>query len=263
MEKWHVVLLLLVGVLLLVGSLILRANFGDKYELKTIDLVLIILPLLFVLLATGKLKVLDAFGVKADFSELFADAASARIENQISIASTPDVEELVENMEMASKGGVQRIPELIKKKTEALVFRLGHGGYYGPAIKEYFDALYASSYLQYIVVLKEDGTLFSVYDVLDLAVYFRAEDRRGYQRFAKALNQKTQEDLTYLTELPGFISEQDAVSQGMTKREVLEKMDAMRVNSLPAVSDEHRFIGSVDRSQLTASMILEVTEKLQ
>ena len=83
MEKWHVAVLLLAGLGLLVISVLVRMRYGERYELKTIDFVLIIIPLLFVLLITGKVKVLDAFGVKADLSELFADAAGANIEQQV------------------------------------------------------------------------------------------------------------------------------------------------------------------------------------
>jgi hypothetical protein len=153
MEKWHVVALLLGGLGLMVMAVLLRARYGEKYELKTIDLVLIIIPLLFVQLVTGKVKVLDAFGVKADFSELLADAAEANIKQQVVGKNSPDVDEVVHMLEMAAKGGIQEIPRLVEKKNEALVFRLGHGGYYGPAIQQYFDALYASSYLQYLIVL--------------------------------------------------------------------------------------------------------------
>ena len=50
---------------------------GGKYEVKTIDLVFLVIPLLLVALATGKLKGLDMFGVKADLSALWAEAVSS------------------------------------------------------------------------------------------------------------------------------------------------------------------------------------------
>jgi hypothetical protein len=39
---------------------------NDRYEIKTIDLVFLVIPLIVVSLATGKIKGLDMFGVKAD-----------------------------------------------------------------------------------------------------------------------------------------------------------------------------------------------------
>lgn len=263
MEKWHVIALLILGIVLLIGSILTRARLGEKYELKTIDLVLIILPLLFVLLITGKLKVLDAFGVKADFSELFADAAQADIQGQVADTVTPAVDEVVQMLEMAGKGGVREIPRLIENRTQALVFRLGHGGYYGPAIQQYFEALYASSYLQYLVVVDQDGKLFCLYDVLDLAVHFRTEGGRGYDEFARWLNNPNERTPESLRRLPGFIGKDQAVSRQISKRDALERMEEFGVDSLPVVDEQGGFGGMIDRSRLTSSLILEVAERLE
>lgn len=263
MEKWQVVALLLLGLGLLLASVLTRARLGDKYELKTIDLVLIVLPLLFVLLITGKLKALDAFGVKADFSALFADAAAENIKQQVDKANSPSVNEVVNMLEMSAKGGVSEIPRLVENKTQALVFRLGHGGYYGPAIRQYFDALYASSYLQYLIVLDPNGKLFCLYDALDLAVLFRTRGDRAYDDFARWLNNPNEQPLQSLKSLPGYIGVDQAVARDLSKRDVLKRMDTQRIDSLPVVDKDGVFVGMVERSQLTASLILEVADKLE
>ncbi len=263
MEKWQVLLLLLIGLGLFITAIILRVRYGEKFELKTVDLVLIIIPLLLVLLISGKIKVLDAFGVKADFSELFADAAGTNIEQQVAAAASPGVDEVVNMLEMAAKGGVREIPRLVEKKTEALVFRLGHGGYYGPAIREYFDALYASSYLQYLIILNRDSKLFGIYDALDLAVYFRTQGERAYDNFARWLNKANDTSQRQLSGLPGFIGVERAVARVVSKRDALLQMDALRVDTLPVVDEKGYFVGTVGRSQLTASLILEVANKLE
>ena len=263
MEEWHVVVLLLAGLGLLVTAVLVRARYGEKYMLKTIDLALIIIPLLFVLLITGKVKVLEAFGIKADFSELFADAAGTNIEQQVVDASSPGVDEVVNMLQIAAKAGVQQIPQLVQNKTEALVFRLGHGGYYGPAIQQYFDALYASSYLQYLIILNQEDKLFGIYDALDLAVYFRMKGEQAYSDFASWLNQPSDSSQRELTRLPGFVNANQAVARDLSKREVLKRMDSLRVDSLPVVDDAGFFVGTVERSQLTASLILEVVDRLE
>lgn len=263
MEKWQVIGLLAAGFALLVGSVFIRAQYGAKYELKTIDLVLIVIPLIFVLLATGKMKVLEAFGVKADFSELFSDAAGTPIDLEVANITSPPVDEVVGMLEMAAKGSVQEIPRLVANKTQGLTFRLGHGGYYGPAIEKYFDALYASSYLQYLIINDTKGELFGVYDALDLAVYFRTESDTAYENFARWLNRADQDSLRQLSELPGFIAANQAVKQDQNKRQVLKEMDQLKADRLPVVDEQKHIIGTVNRAQLTASMILEVVDKLE
>ena len=47
-------------------------------------------------------------------------------------------------------------------------FKLGHGGYYGPGIKTYFEALSGSSHPRYIVADNPDGSLFGMYKTAGL-----------------------------------------------------------------------------------------------
>ncbi len=262
MEKWQVVGLLLMGLFFMMISVLLRAKFGEKYDLRTLDLILIVLPLLFVLLVTGKMKVFDAFGIKADLSDLFASAAGATIEEQVAEKPTETVDEMVNMLEMAAKRGVQDIPRLVEKKTQAIEFRLGHGGYYGPAIRQYFDALYDSTYLQYLILQDSNGKLYGIYVAPDLAVSFRTGGEDAYNQFAQWLNQPDSHALKRLQALPGFIGKDKAVINTASKREVLQQMDNMRVESLPVVDKAGFFVGTVERSQLTASMILEVVGRL-
>lgn len=262
MEKWQVVALLGLGAVFMLAAVLLRARYGEKYELKTIDLAVLILPLLFVLLISGKLKMLDAFGVKADFSELFADAAATTIKQQVINTDSPGFDEVLHTPEMAAKGGVREIPQLLEKKTEALLFQLGHGGYYGPAIRQYFDALYASSYLKYVVVVDPSGMLFGVYNALDVAVAFRTQGATAYDDFATWLNRADADARALLARLPGFIAAEQAVGRELSKRDVLRRMDQLSVNSLPVIDSERRFVGTVERSRLTASLILEVADRI-
>jgi hypothetical protein len=117
MDSGQITLLLLIGVGLLIVSLMLRVFTQGKYEIKTIDLVFIILPLLFVGVATGKLRGLDLFGVKADLSELWAKAADTQIEQQVSTVPVSPVSDAIEMVETAEKRGVNEIPRHRAKDT--------------------------------------------------------------------------------------------------------------------------------------------------
>ena len=55
MTQAMIIQLLVVGGVLVIASLLLRVISGGKYEVKTIDLVFLVIPLLLVALATGKL----------------------------------------------------------------------------------------------------------------------------------------------------------------------------------------------------------------
>lgn len=263
MDKLQVGLLLAAGVVCLIVSIGVRAKFGEKYEMKTTDLVLIILPLLLAAIVTGKLTMLDAFGVKADLSAIFVGAAESTIEPQLRGEGPPGLDDVLTLLQTDSKQSVDKIPQLIKNKTQALVFQLGYHGYRANAIQAYFDELYASSYLQYFVITDDQGKLFGVYNVLDLAVYFRKDGFNTYRRFTEWLVKADAPALTELKALPGFIDADMAVAKSLSKREVLKKMERAHLDRLPVIDENRIFVGTVERAQLTASLILEVVAELE
>ena len=262
MDERQVITLLLIGVALAVGSMLVRVVSKGKHEIKTIDLVFIIVPLLFVGLALGKLQGVDIFGVKADLTELWAKAAGTEIEQQISTVPVSPVNDAIEMIETAEKRGVNEIPELIRQRTQALAFRLGQGGYDGPAIQKYFDDLYGSSYLRYVVIKRPDDTLFGLFDAVDLIAYLRTLGAGGYDTFKDMLNRGDDRAEAWLAELPGFVAADQAVTATTSKREALQAMDKRKLDSLPVVDSERRFVGTVERSKLTTSLVLAVTRQL-
>jgi CBS domain-containing protein len=262
MNSSQITLLLVIDIGLLIVSLMLRVFTQGKYEIKTIDLVFIILPLLFVGLATGKLRGLDLFGVKADLSELWAKAADTQIEQQVSTVPISPVTDAIEMVQTAEKRGVNEIPRLIEQRTQALAFRLGMGGYYGAAIKKYFDDLYGSSYLRYVVVNHADGRLFGIYDAADLIAYLRTLGDAGYEEFERMLNRGDEQAQAWLARLPGFVSAEHAVSPETSKRAALQAMDELDQDALPVTDLAGRLVGTVERAKLTSSLILAVTERL-
>src|SRR5205814_7124613 len=114
-------------------------------------------------------------------------------------------QDVVQAVEMASKGGLDELQRLIKRRTEALEFELGYSGYYGPAIKTYFDALFGSSYLRTVVVNSPDGALFGIFKAADLIGYLRVMGEEGYSKFQHLLNDGGESARSELSKMPGFV----------------------------------------------------------
>lgn len=261
MSTSTIITLLTLGAVLAVGSLLLRVLSGGRHEIKTTDLVFLVIPLLVMALATGKLKGFDIFGVKADLSELWAAAAQTKIEGQVAPVAPATVQDAVQVVEMATKGGIHELQRLIERKIDALEFKLGHGGYYGPAIKTYFEALSGSSSLRVVVVDKPDGKLFGMYDTADLIGYLRVAG--GYEQFQQLLNSGSEAARAELAKLPGFVGADHAVKATTSKRDALARMEQLNTDSLPVVDEQERFVGTVERAKLTTSLILAITDKLE
>jgi CBS domain-containing protein len=263
MSTSKIVVLLAFGAVLVVGSVLLRVLTGGKHEIKTTDLVFLVIPLLLVALATGKLKGVDLFGVKADLSQLWATAAQTKIAAQVAPGTPATVQDAVQIVEMATKGGIQELRQLVERKIQALEFKLGQGGYYGPAIKTYFEALSGSFSLRVVVVDKPDGKLFGIYDAADLIGYLRVAGEQGYRQFQQLLNSGSESAKAELAKLPGFVGADHAVTAVTSKREALARMEQLNTDRLPVVNDQQRFVGTVERTKLTASLILAITDKLE
>lgn len=263
MSTLIIILLLMAGCLLSVLSLALRARSGGKYEIRMIDLVLVLLPLLFWLVGAGKIQKIAFGGVEIETAQAFVNASKASIKSQVALTKPLSISDVVHTVEPASKGGVERIPQLIERKTEALEFQLGHGGYWGPAIKTYFDSLEAYAFLRYAIIYNPDGTLFGVYIARDLLRYFRRKGDSAYEGFARYLNSGDKAARNKLGGLPGFIPGSSALTTQTGKRKALEMMAAERRDVLPVVDAKRRIVGMVERSQLIASLIIEVSKSLE
>ena len=263
MNQRFMIGLLAVGVVLAAVSFGVRALSGGRLEVKTIDLVFLLIPVLLFALASGKLTGIDLFGVKADLSDLWAQAATTSIEKQVSVSQSTSVADAVQTLEIATKGGVSELPQLVDRKTQALAFTLSHGGYYGPAIERYFEALAGSNQLRVVVLNEPDGSLFGVYEAPELVAALRLAGPDGYRQFERLLNSDSAAAREELMRLPGFIGVDLASTAGTSKHAALRSMEQADVDILPVVDGQRRFVGTVSRPALTASLILSITEQLE
>jgi CBS domain-containing protein len=247
-------LLIAIGgfVLLVVLLVFLRIKTGNKFEIKNSDVVLALIPVAFWLFLTGKIQ-------EFTFGDFRIVAAIKEASNSPVAAQVTELP--VESVSMGAKGGVGEIPELIRRKNQALSFRLGHGGYYGPAIQEYLKVLTQNPFLRYIVINNADGSFFGMADARQFTAMLQANAPSfSAQAFAQWLNDSNKGQIETL---PGFISAQHALKKVADKRQALELMESQDVENLPVVDDDGRFIGIVDRSKLTASMLIEIADRVE
>jgi hypothetical protein len=269
MTRQMFIVLLTFGVVLAAASLFLRALTPGKYEVQTIDLIFLVIPLLVVALATGKLRSLDFFGLKADFPDLWAEVGRTEIRDQVSEATPSTRQDAidVDIFESVAKSSLEDLPQVIGRQPDVLEFTLGHGGYSGGVIAEYFEAL--SGRLRIVVVNDQEDKLFGIYDAPALISSLRyigsvrSSEEEGYGLLEHLLNSGSEEARSRLATLPGFVGADNAVTETTSKRDALARMEKLDTNILPVVNEEGRFVGTVGRSKLTAGLILAVSDKLE
>ncbi len=239
----------------ILGILVLLRAKNSKYEVRPAEIVVAILPIVIFLLVTGKVQKFE-FG-EFKIESAFVKASTSPITSQVTpLRGLPS-----EPLRIDPKLGPNEIPHLIERKTEGLLFRLGHGGYVGEVIKEYLVSLVKYPFLRYIIMEDKDGSFFAVADAQELTALlmsvnppYRAED------FARWLNSP---DKASLKKLPGFIPSESAVSETTDKSQALQLMESLDVDNLPAINKDKRFTGIVNRSRLTASLIIDVVKQLK
>jgi len=265
MGLWILGLLAGAGLLLLFVSLLLRARTQGRYEIKGIDIILALMPVVLWLVATGYIRELNLFGIGIKTEKAITDAFDKPIASEVRSFENIRIDDVVHvrTVERGPKGGVERIPELIERKTEALDFELGYGKYYAPAIKTYFESLLAHASLKYVIVSDRTQKLFGIYDAVSLITYLGQEGSKAYWSFEKALNVGDSNARTKLASLPGFIPADQAVQETMSRREILKQMDRFNADILPVIDKRQRFVGIIRRSDLTTRLLLDITKGLE
>ncbi len=199
---------------------------------------------------TGKLRVLEFGGLKMESA--FVQASQQAVGTEVD--SLP-----VEPIEPDRKEGVGSIDRLIADKSRALSFDLGYRGYAGYAIAEYLKTLTQHPYLQYLVIKNQDGSFAGMADARQTEQLIE-NHQLSPDALARWLGEGDRSTLA--NSLPGWIGSKDALQSTARRREALEQMNSLNAESLPVVSGGV-FVGVVERSRVTAGMLVEIARKLE
>jgi hypothetical protein len=268
---------------LLIALVMIRARFGKRIEITNTDVVLALLPVALWLFLTGKVTKLGFGGL--EIASAIKDAVAAPVDKQVSKLLP------VEAVRMSPKGGTAEIQAAIDGKSQALSFALGRGNYYsGAAIAQYLDRLTQYPFLRYLVLNNPDGTFFGLADARQLVeMVHRAAPspppepanlteslqqfeqrsigggggpRLTAQDIADWLNRGDAEAQTKLETLPGFIGKDKALDTKTDRQKALEIMNTLDLQTIPVIDDNRKFVGIVDRSKLTASILTDVAARV-
>jgi hypothetical protein len=249
-----------VAVVVLIGTVAVRSLTRNRVEIKLNDAIIAAIAAALTLLVSGRITKL-AVGTEGVTVETARDAILSASAQPIAaqIAPVPVVP-----VEMALKGGVGDIPEMVRKQVEALELLLGANAYDPHAVQQYLETLTKHPFFHYVVVLNQNETLFGMIDARKLLALLQDPGSgQTYASFAMLINRGGNDERGQLAKLPGFVPLGDAVARQSDKREVLEKMEKLGRDWLPVVSPDGHLQGIIDRSRLTASMILDVTNQLK
>ncbi len=248
------IIAIVIFITVIAAMIFIRIRYLKNTEVKQTDILIALIPIVLWLFLSGRIEKFEFGDLK--IQSAFLEASTTPITEQITPVKFP-----TRMVTSNRKSGVAEIPRLINSRTEALVFTLNYGGYAGSAIEEYLRRLTAYPFFNYIVINDQNKTFAGIADARELYSIFQnpqhtfdSEDFTNWLRYS---------DTKALSTLPGFIGTEDAIIDDMDKKAVLEKMEKLNVEMLPVVDKKGIFTGVVDRSRLTASLIIDVANKVK
>ena len=256
----------------------IKAKLANTIEIKPVDVGIALIPFILWMATAGIFKKVEVPGIVSfEIADAFVAAAAEPINLQVS--KMP-----VTALKADAKRGVDEIPHMIESGTQVLSFKFGYSGYYGPAIWMYFNHLIMSPTIKYAVITDKDGSLFGLFEASKLTAILNSKNNeqlmkdfplqpyRGvpgkqqvkkWTNFAKIIKSSQKDKLSKIS---GFVSVDMAVKADADKKRVLEQMEQQNLDWLPVVQQDNgvnHFQGIVERSRLTASLILDVTNQLE
>lgn len=259
----------------------IKAKLANTIEIKPVDVGIALIPFILWMATAGIFKKVEVPGIVSfEIADAFVAAAAEPINLQVS--KMP-----VTALKADAKRGVDEIPHMIESGTQVLSFKFGYSGYYGPAIWMYFNHLIMSPTFKYAVITDKDGSLFGLFEASKLTAILNSENnkelmiafplkphnersdlpkRRQVKKWTSFSETIKNNKKDKLSKVSGFVSLDMAVNADADKKRVLEQMEQQNLDWLPVVQQDNgvnHFQGIVERSRLTASLILDVTNQLE
>jgi len=256
----------------------IKAKLANTIEIKPVDVGIALIPFVLWMATAGIFKKVEVPGILSfETADAIVSAAAAPIDLQVT--KMP-----ISALKADTKEGVFEIHKLIRSGTQVLSFKLGYKGYYGPAIWMYFNNLLKSPVFKYALITDDKGSLFGLYEASKLTAILNPENNEELMKsfpldpfhgtpdeaqvkewtdFAAMIKDSNKKKLSAM---PGYISVDLAVEPDADKKQVLGKMEQRGLEWLPVVRKHNgleEFQGIVERSRLTASLILDVANQLE
>jgi|1185.fasta_scaffold116816_1 hypothetical protein len=252
----------LVTVTVFIAVVGVRTYTAGRVAVTLNDAIISAIAAVLVLLITGKISKLGISGSGITLESIVLSASSEKIDKQVTTLSGVPLP--VARIEPVGKGAAAAIPSLVQRHVEALEFTLGSASYDAGVTREHFEVLTKYPFFRFVNFVNPNNTMFGMMDARKLfALLQDQESGLTFEKFVNLANRGGTDERNQLEKLPGFLPAKVAVNADSDKREVLQKMENLGLEWLPVVGNGGRFEGIVERSRLTASIILDVTNRLK
>lgn len=249
----------LMAIAMIVGLAVLRGRSGGKYNVTPTDVLAAAMVVTLWLLLSGQITklTLGSEGVMVETARnAILNASSMHISQEVSPFPVGPVE-------IAERDADATIAHATAIRAQALQYALGSKRYEAGAIRKELTILTQYVFFQYVILTYPDGSLFGMLNAHKLVrILVRQPGPYNFDDFTQMVNAGSQTDQEKLQSIPSFTDGKFAVTVNTEKRQVLQKMQETHLDWLPVIKPDGRFYGVVERSELLASLILDITQTL-
>lgn len=240
------------GVSLLV---FLRAN-NARFKVKPSDVVVALIPVITLLLATGKLHTfqIGEGGVKVETT--FAVASRMETISQLSsFRRSPGRGMPPTPMPYPVRSSFSRP---FNQQTEGLLVNLNEKSYWESEVEEYLIRFLEQPFADYLIIQHQSGAFFAMASTRELTSLFQAKyppyTPHDLARWLSVSNAKV------LSTLPGFIDSRYAVTNDENGN-IPDEIEFTDVPILPVIDQTGQFIGIVESATAGETSTTSMTEK--
>jgi len=244
-----------------------RGNFGEVYAIRPTDLVIVILPAILWLLASGQIQSLKLGTGGLEVKSALQRAARSPITMQI------------EKMPISTLSviGKEELDRIVSTGPQALVLEKHTEEWWDEyTVEESIRQLSKTEGFRLFVFEDGNGRFIGAISASDLVRTLRAD---GWERYLNPpqpgsgnylldvatlkliLNNQAPESV--LKQARGFLNQDDALSNSVDKKTALAKMEELNTSWLPVIDRRTRkLFGVVEQSRLAASLVLDIMNAL-
>jgi CBS domain-containing protein len=243
---------ILLFILLLAVIVLLRHKFGEKFEIKNTDIILALLPIVIWLLLSGKLTSLQFGDLK--FETVFNKAKNEAVVNQV--YDLP-----VTSIIGVDKARITEIDRIIRSNPQALNFVLGDKSYVADVVNQYFLQLSGST-VKYIVFETGNREFAGLITLGELNLQLSGHGAPGQFSTEELVHWIISGDTDKISSIKGILTRSTSITKESSKQSALEMMEKNNTDIVPVVDKNNRLTGVVERSRLTASLLLDISKSL-
>ena len=224
--------------IILITISIINFKVNGEFKIETSWLALSLTPVVIWLLTTHQLSEFSGFGLAFKLNKVTSTPVSLKLDGD---KITP------EQVSHDEKEGLGKIDRFIKNKVAAITLEVGRQGYYvNSAIKSYLRELTQYSFFKYVIFQNKKGEFQGIIPADEMLE--KMQDRSV--------------DLVQAIE-SGDISNIEGVStvsvpSGSSKQKALQVIDEHGLSELPVIDESKSFIGVVERSKITSSIVAQL-----